>query len=240
MQSFVSDVPRPPEHLLPQNVHIIMDRTTGKTFNYAFIELAVTPEQAKVVVQARNQKVLKGRLVTVGLSSQDELMRSVFPKWPGEFVNGEPVTRDKQAKDGDKEAPKGGSLCQTVASISDLSLCLKPSTHSTPFIRAIDAAHPGGSVITSSSAPSIPAFVTRGEINTLLAVCRNYKVQEVPRPDCTTNNEVLTCLSLHSNAIASLFSKVCREAIREHYLNHCEIPMASTSSRATNSQGSHL
>ncbi|KAG0032520.1 hypothetical protein BGZ82_006494 [Podila clonocystis] len=73
------------------NVHILMDRATGKTFNSAFVELALTSVDAGMVAQVKNLKVLKGRVVTVELSSQDELMRSVFPKWVGLFENGEPL-----------------------------------------------------------------------------------------------------------------------------------------------------
>ncbi|KAF9976857.1 hypothetical protein BGZ73_007656 [Actinomortierella ambigua] len=91
MMNFFTGFPIPPEHLLPQNVHILMDRSTGKTFNSAFVELALTPQQAGLVAQSRNLKVLKGRLVTVELSSQDELLRSIFPKWTGQFFLGEPV-----------------------------------------------------------------------------------------------------------------------------------------------------
>ncbi|KAG0051267.1 hypothetical protein BGZ83_003901 [Gryganskiella cystojenkinii] len=91
MQGFLAGFPFPPEHLLSQNVHILMDRATGKTFNSAFVELALENHHAGRVAQARNLKVLKGRLVTVELSSQDELMRSIFPKWAGEFNQGEPL-----------------------------------------------------------------------------------------------------------------------------------------------------
>ncbi|KAG0332821.1 hypothetical protein BG000_009716 [Podila horticola] len=91
MATFFAGIPIPPEHLLSQNVHILMDRATGKTFNSAFVELALTPVDAGMVAQAKNLKVLKGRVVTVELSSQDELLRSVFPKWVGLFENGEPV-----------------------------------------------------------------------------------------------------------------------------------------------------
>ncbi|KAF9336807.1 hypothetical protein BG006_007318 [Podila minutissima] len=91
MATFFAGIPIPPEHLLLQNVHILMDRATGKTFNSAFVELALTPVDAGMIAQAKNLKVLKGRVVTVELSNQDELLRSVFPKWVGLFENGEPM-----------------------------------------------------------------------------------------------------------------------------------------------------
>ncbi|KFH63217.1 hypothetical protein MVEG_10628 [Podila verticillata NRRL 6337] len=105
MTTFFAGIPTPPEHLLSQNVHILMDRATGKTFNSAFVELALTSVDAGMVAQAKNLKVLKGRVVTVELSNQEELLRSVFPKWVGHFENGEPVnpsdlTHEGQASDG--------------------------------------------------------------------------------------------------------------------------------------------
>ncbi|KAI8358767.1 hypothetical protein B0O80DRAFT_441399 [Mortierella sp. GBAus27b] len=173
MLSFVSGVPHPPEHLLPQNVHILMDRATGKTFNSAFIELAVTPQQARIVVQSRHQKILKGRMVTVEVSSQDELMRSVFPKWPGEFVDGEPVIPGEQlislktgpdtsdlpdeyldmniSVDSDKDIPGSGSTYQTFGGLPDSSLFPKMSLLSMPVKTA------NGTISGSSSTNSISA-----------------------------------------------------------------------------------
>ncbi|KAF8937435.1 hypothetical protein BGZ47_009057 [Haplosporangium gracile] len=147
MLGFFAGFPYPPEHLLAQNVHILMDRTSGKTFNSAFIELALTTRQAGLVAQARNQRVLKGRQVSVELSSQDELLRSVFPKWTGDFVNGEPLIPGERAsiKSADGEGDKDG---QNVA----------------PW--HLDSA---------KQAQSTPPFVTRDEINALLVICRNYK-----------------------------------------------------------------
>lgn len=148
MLGFFAGFPFPPEHLLAQNVHILMDRTSGKTFNSAFIELALTTRQAGMVVQARNQRVLKGRQVSVELSSQDELLRSVFPKWTGDFANGEPLIPGERVsiQCADEEGDKDG---QNVA----------------PWL--MDSA---------KQAQPTPPFVTRDEINALLVICRNYKV----------------------------------------------------------------
>ncbi|KAF9326674.1 hypothetical protein BGZ91_001831 [Linnemannia elongata] len=148
MLGFFDGFPYPPEHLLAQNVHILMDRTSGKTFNSAFIELALTTRQAGMVAQARNQRVLKGRQVSVELSSQDELLRSVFPKWAGDFVNGEPLIPGEHVsiQGADEEGDKDG---QNVA-----PWLMDPAKQ----------AHP------------TPPFVTRDEINALLVICRNYKL----------------------------------------------------------------
>ncbi|GJJ68130.1 hypothetical protein EMPS_00476 [Entomortierella parvispora] len=148
IQGFLNGFPVPPEHLLSQNVHILMDRATGKTFNSAFVELAVTSQQAGKVAQTRNLKVLKGRLVTVELSSQDELMRSIFPKWIGEFQDGEPLIQGESSENAVSSRPEGGQ-----------STVMPSSATTTTMVPALT-----------------PPFVTREEINALLVVCRNYKL----------------------------------------------------------------
>ncbi|CAG8577342.1 889_t:CDS:10 [Dentiscutata erythropus] len=96
-----------------------------KTLSEAYIELA-TPAEANRAVDTRNMKPLKGRLVSCMRSSQEDLMRAVFPKWKGEF-----------------------SGCDAVITSEMLQ--------STPTV------------------PHIP-FITREEMNSLLVVCRNYKL----------------------------------------------------------------
>ncbi|KAK3846963.1 MAG: hypothetical protein J3R72DRAFT_208723 [Linnemannia gamsii] len=148
MLGFFAGFPYPPEHLLAQNVHILMDRTSGKTFNSAFVELALTTHQAGMVAQARNQRVLKGRQVSVELSSQDELLRSVFPKWTGDFANGEPFVP------GERVFNQGAA-----EEVDNDGQPLAPWR--------LDS--------TKQTQPT-PPFVTRDEINALLVICRNYKL----------------------------------------------------------------
>ncbi|CAO3565630.1 unnamed protein product [Mortierella alpina] len=165
MLAFFAGFPHPPEHLLSQNVHILMDRSSGKTFNSAFIELALTPHQAGMVAQARNLKVLKGRLVTVELSSQDELMRSLFPKWAGQFQNGEPLINGEQLVTSTATAAATGDQETEDAASSNESG--QPSRDSEPAT---------STAACTIVAPYTPPFITRDEINSLLLVCRNYKL----------------------------------------------------------------
>jgi len=168
MLAFFAGFPHPPEHLLSQNVHILMDRSTGKTFNSAFVELALTPHQAGMVAQARNLKVLKGRLVTVELSSQDELMRSLFPKWAGQFQNGEPLISGEQLVTSTATAAATGHQeTEDAASSNDSG---QPARDSEPAT---------STAACTIVAPYTPPFITRDEINSLLLVCRNYKVKGI-------------------------------------------------------------
>ncbi|KAI1318999.1 hypothetical protein EDD11_005197 [Mortierella claussenii] len=154
MLLFFSGLPFPPEHLLSQNVHILIDRSTGKTINTAFVELALTPHQAGLAVQYKNMKQLKGRVVTVVLSSQDELMNNMFPKWEGEFLEGEPITPGERAD-------SGIAVEKDVAGASE-----RLSTND--FLSATS--------IAITAMVSTPPFVTREEISMLLMICRNYKL----------------------------------------------------------------
>ncbi|KAG0326900.1 hypothetical protein BGZ99_008809 [Dissophora globulifera] len=168
MQQFFSGLPFPPEHLLAQNVHILMDRTTGKTFHSAFVELSLTRHQAGIVAEARNLKVLKGRVVTVELSSQDELMRSVFPKWTGEFLDGEPVVLERTTAHsrsnpiGDRALVKGENDSGATGRLGSQGLNGDQGR--------------GGSQSSASTPCFTAAFVARDEINALLTICRNYKL----------------------------------------------------------------
>jgi len=260
MQSFFSDVPHPPEHLLPQNVHILMDRTTGKTFNFAFIELAVTPQQAGLVVQARHLKLLKGRVVSVELSNQNELMRSVFPKWSGEFIHGDPVIPGEQlidprtssiaespqeegfslnaVEDGDHQDVHEGASNHPTTVGMDSSLC-RSNLRSTPLTKGTLSGSSTNSIsaalgnVVRAHVPAIPAFVTRDEINALLVVCRNYKVNRT-RVFFSIAQRTMTGTNLCFCVMAaSLFSKVRRAALREYHLYPCQVSMASTPSRVT-------
>ncbi|KAK9768310.1 hypothetical protein K7432_001148 [Basidiobolus ranarum] len=85
IKAFLQPYEIPNEKILAQAIHIIMDRSTGKTLSYAFIEVQ-TIHEALDMIQTRNLKVLKGRIVGVSKSSQEELMRAIFPNWRGSFV----------------------------------------------------------------------------------------------------------------------------------------------------------
>lgn len=116
----------------------MINRTTGKTLSEAYVELA-TLADAHRAVDTRNMKPLKGRLVSCMRSSQEDLMRAIFPKWKGEF-----------------------SGCDAVVTAEMLQ--------STPNV------------------PHVP-FITREEMNSLLVVCRNYKVLKLFQ-SLTTHNRI--------------------------------------------------
>ncbi|CAI2178111.1 11515_t:CDS:2, partial [Funneliformis geosporum] len=94
VRTFFSAFKMPSISLYGQNIHIIMDRSTGKTLSEAYIEFATVAE-AQHAVDARNMKPLKGRLISCIRSCHEDLMRAVFPKWKGEFSGCDAVVTDE-------------------------------------------------------------------------------------------------------------------------------------------------
>lgn len=73
-------------------VHVLLD-PRGKTLSHAFVELS-TEEYARAALRGVQNSVLgkgkRARGVTVTRSSQEELMRSLFPTWKGGFEGSRP------------------------------------------------------------------------------------------------------------------------------------------------------
>ncbi|KAF9960688.1 hypothetical protein BGZ72_006258 [Mortierella alpina] len=163
-----------------------------------------------MVAQARNLKVLKGRLVTVELSSQDELMRSLFPKWAGQFQNGEPLIHGEQLVTSTAASTTNGHQEEeNVASSNDPS-------------------HPPSDVnLTASTsactivAPYTPPFVTRDEINSLLLLHFSRKCAERPFENILSIlakypwHQPYRVLPLHRDHIFELL-KLSIESLRLH------------------------
>ncbi|KAI8925878.1 hypothetical protein BC831DRAFT_550298 [Entophlyctis helioformis] len=79
--SFFAGSEIPTRHLPPyyhHSVHIIMDRATGKTRSECFVEFP-SATQAQAAHKSHKRGILKGRLVSVEFSSQEELCAALFP-----------------------------------------------------------------------------------------------------------------------------------------------------------------
>ncbi|GAN10957.1 hypothetical protein MAM1_0437d10507 [Mucor ambiguus] len=123
----------PPSSTCSQSIHIMMDRTTGKTLSDAYVEFA-TVFDLRRAIETKNQKPLKGRIVSVTECCQEELLKVVFPKWRGQF--------------------------QGISAIPPAN----------EILRTMTTAAGGG------NSSGCPPFITREEINSLLVVCKNYKL----------------------------------------------------------------
>ncbi|KAI8333883.1 hypothetical protein BC941DRAFT_433253 [Chlamydoabsidia padenii] len=129
---FFGNLHIPSISIYAQSIHILMDRTTGKTMSDAYVELA-TMEDLQCAIETKNQRTLKGRIVSVKACSQDELLNAVFPKWRGTFSGMAAIPPD------------------------------------TKVVQSMSTAVGGGG-------STCPPFITREEINSLLVVCKNYKL----------------------------------------------------------------
>ncbi|KAI9286232.1 hypothetical protein BC943DRAFT_359403 [Umbelopsis sp. AD052] len=131
--NFFSCFQIPSPSVYNQAIHVMMDRTTGKTLSDAYVEF-VSYNDMQCAIEQCNMRPLKGRIVGVQECSQEEFLRVVFPKWRGKFI-------------GTTAVPPDASVLRTMSTAA------------------------GGNV-----SGACPPFVTREEINSLLVVCRNYKL----------------------------------------------------------------
>ncbi|KAI8088771.1 uncharacterized protein BX664DRAFT_358414 [Halteromyces radiatus] len=132
IKQFLGNLHIPSNTIYTQAIHILMDRTTGKTLSDAYVELA-TMEDVRYAIETKHQKPLKGRIVSVIQCQQEELLTVIFPKWRGKFSGTTAIPPDtKVVKSMSTAAGGGGNTC--------------------------------------------PPFITREEINSLLVVCKNYKL----------------------------------------------------------------
>ncbi|KAG2198136.1 hypothetical protein INT47_001534 [Mucor saturninus] len=132
VRHFFGNCRSPSLSVCTQSIHIMMDRTTGKTLSDAYVEFLTVADMRRAI-ESRNQKPLKGRIVSVNECSQEELLAVVFPKWRGQFHG---------------------------------TLAIPPASE---VVRAMSTAAGGGN-------SGCPPFITREEINSLLVVCKNYKL----------------------------------------------------------------
>lgn len=72
--------------------HALIDRKDGRTLSYAYME--VTPDAMKAILRARQNSILgfgkRARAVTITVSTQEALMREMFPSWKGHFLGSRP------------------------------------------------------------------------------------------------------------------------------------------------------
>jgi hypothetical protein len=70
-----------------KRVHVLLDRK-GKTLSHAYVEMP-DEEAARISLRTAQNSVLgkgkRARGVTVTRSSQEELMKALFPSWQGPF-----------------------------------------------------------------------------------------------------------------------------------------------------------
>ncbi|GAA5879959.1 hypothetical protein JCM16303_004414 [Sporobolomyces ruberrimus] len=78
-------------------VHILCNRVDGRTLNQAFIECA-SVEAAKTIVRARDGTRCNGRPVHVTMSSQSELLSTIFPTYAPGFDGLDPLAGSEDSQ----------------------------------------------------------------------------------------------------------------------------------------------
>ncbi|KAL7746286.1 hypothetical protein RI367_008357 [Sorochytrium milnesiophthora] len=160
---FLLPVRLPTQSTLPL-VHILMNRETGKTLPEAFVEFG-SASDVTVALSMRNKKVLKGRIVTLMPSSQEELMRAIFPSFRGIFhgVDAIPEASPSQSYFG------GGFHDRLLASSEE-------ETFFATQLGALGIDINDNAQLGRAKQQRDCTFLKRDEINHLLAVCRNFKL----------------------------------------------------------------
>ncbi|KAI9496489.1 hypothetical protein BDB00DRAFT_121524, partial [Zychaea mexicana] len=107
-----------------QSIHIMMDRTTGKTLSDAYVEFATQLDLIRAI-ETRHQKPLKGRVVTVTECTQEELLTVVFPKWRGQFCGVSAIPPPSQVvKSMSTAAGGGGTQCPPFVTREEINALL--------------------------------------------------------------------------------------------------------------------
>ncbi|KNE70132.1 hypothetical protein AMAG_15109 [Allomyces macrogynus ATCC 38327] len=248
-------------------VHVLMVRESGKTKSDAFVELPTISHLGEVLHE-RQRRILRGRIVTLTPSSQEELMRAVFPAFPGSWngvdavpaaaVEGQAQTHGTTvaaAGPGTHATPAAataaaanvyrGRLAAAVAndpakssswaSWSDASslgswTAGETSAGSTAETLATSPPSTMSGVATTAGSAQLahvqpqqhqqhhhaqqypPCFLTRNEINQILAVCKNYKLFFSRK--CAQRALVSTLQRDHLFEMA----KLCIESLHQHLI----------------------
>ncbi|KAJ3074106.1 hypothetical protein HK102_005875 [Quaeritorhiza haematococci] len=139
---------RPP--YFTQAVHIIINRATGKTCSDCFIEFPSEVE-ARRALESHHRGVLKGRVVTLEMSNQADLMRMLFAR---------PI-RDEEGNVLDPATAASQNFARDDRARNDSS--------ENSFLHTTNSLRPGTS-------DGIDTHLSRDDINAILQICRNFKL----------------------------------------------------------------
>ncbi|KAI9096238.1 hypothetical protein DFS34DRAFT_160074 [Phlyctochytrium arcticum] len=133
-----------------QAVHIIMNRTTGKTQSDCFVEFPSFTD-AQLAIDVHSRGILKGRIVNAQWSTQAELMKALFPCRSSEGETHSTIDENRM-----KSAYALSNQQDAVGNFRERS-------------------NPHVDTISLGKSPD-GVFLLREEINALLLICRNYKL----------------------------------------------------------------
>ncbi len=131
-----------------------MNRSTGKTLSDCFVELCYSKDLQKALVELQN-KPLKGRLVTLELASQSDLLQAMFPQAYTSITN---ITNATNAT-----VPP--SVTDSLDLLSEFSF-LQSKENSSFYV---------DETLLETSFKKQKTFLKREEIQSILTICKNYK-----------------------------------------------------------------
>ncbi|CEI93548.1 hypothetical protein RMCBS344292_07779 [Rhizopus microsporus] len=172
VRNFFGNCRLPSSSVYTQSIHILMDRTTGKTLSDAYVEFASVSDLWRAI-ETRSEKPLKGRIVTVTECSPEELLSVVFPKWRGQFQG---------------------------------NMAIPPTFE---VVKTMSTAAGGG------AHSACPPFITREEINSLLVVCKNYKLHFSRKCAERPFENIITVITKYPWHQAHLITTIHRDHIYE-------------------------
>ncbi|KAG8966857.1 hypothetical protein FRB90_010926, partial [Tulasnella sp. 427] len=111
-------------------IHILLERSTGKTLSHCFVELPDVDDARRVLRECQNKIIGSGkrtRAVSVTVSTQEEVMRNVFPNWRGSFASSLPTFEGLDARQA-AEVVKAGLVSYNELD-SLLQLMQNPESH---------------------------------------------------------------------------------------------------------------
>ncbi|RKO83424.1 hypothetical protein BDK51DRAFT_49976 [Blyttiomyces helicus] len=147
-----------PPHLT-QAVHIIMNRETGKTQSECFVEFPTVGDAQRALVRNSGRGCLRGRNVVAAWSSQEELRAALFPTWAGT-----PPPADADS------TPSSPAETGEVTVSSRLAAADAGPYGSSSAEQSADAAGP------ADRGHTIKPFLSRDEINSILMICKQFKL----------------------------------------------------------------
>ncbi|KAI7870652.1 hypothetical protein BDF14DRAFT_1501391 [Spinellus fusiger] len=121
IKCLLSNLMMPNQNQVVQAIHVMMNKSTGKTLSLAFVEVLSDKEETARTIRTLKRPPVKGRKLFFEQSSQHELMKELYPGWTTYF----------------------------------------PSE---------------GASVVSEDFQLQPGLIQRGEYESLLAVCRNFKL----------------------------------------------------------------
>ncbi|KAG8898839.1 hypothetical protein FRC01_010745, partial [Tulasnella sp. 417] len=114
----------------PARIHILLERSTGKTLSHCFVELANLADARTVLRECQNKIIGSGkrtRAVSVTVSRQEEVMQNIFPNWRASFTSTSPSLEGLDGRQ-TSEVLKAGLLSYNELE-SLLQLMHNPESH---------------------------------------------------------------------------------------------------------------